>query len=106
VSLTPSAEQACARETLGRVFSPEVVDAIERLGAGRALVERKAVGPEFGWVTLERAGELLGITADAVLKRIKRGVIPGDAVRKWEGRWYVELKALDRLIRSGATGAG
>jgi hypothetical protein len=87
---------------LAAAFSPEVVDAIERLVAERVHREL-ADRHEFEWVTLDRAGELLGITADGVYRKITKGTLDG---RKFDGRWFVNLSELDRVIRSGATGAG
>jgi Helix-turn-helix domain len=97
-----SARQAHARETLQGVFSAEVVDAIERVVAERVHREL-ADRHEFEWVTLDRAGELLGISADGVYRKITKGTL--DA-RKFDGRWFVNLAELDRVIRSGAPGAG
>jgi Helix-turn-helix domain len=84
-----------AVDRLAQVFSTDVVGAIERL-----IVERVRgvldADKRFGWVTLDQAAQLLGTTADALRKRIERGSLPA---RKFEGRWYIEVAVLDRLIR-------
>jgi excisionase family DNA binding protein len=89
-----------AVERLAQAFSTDVVGAIERL-----IVERVRgildVDGRFGWVTLDQAAELLGTTADALRKRIERGTLPA---HKFEGRWYIEVAVLDRLIRESQSG--
>jgi hypothetical protein len=86
-----------AVERLAQAFSTDVVGAIERLIVERV---RGALDADerFGWVTLDPAAQLLGTTAEALRKRIERGNLPA---RKFEGRWYVEVAVLDRLIREG-----
>lgn len=93
---------SAATERLEQAFSPEIVDAMERLIDER-VAERdrreSAAQEDFGWVTTDRAGEMLGKTADAVTHDIRSGRIPGDSVRKVGRRYYVAVVALDRLIR-------
>jgi excisionase family DNA binding protein len=89
-----------AVERLAQAFSTDVVGASERLVVERM---RGALDADerFGWVTLDQAARLLGTTADAVRKRIERGTLPA---RKFEGRWYIEVAVLDRLIRESQLG--
>jgi DNA-directed RNA polymerase specialized sigma24 family protein len=83
------------RSVLTLAFSQEVVAELERLIV-EEVQRRVAEEQRFGWVTLERAGELLGISADAVRKRIERTLLEA---HKYEGRWYVDTAVLDRVIR-------
>jgi hypothetical protein len=89
-----------AVERLAQAFSTDVVRAIERLIVERVRGALDADG-RFGWVTLDHAAQLLGTTADALRKRIERGTLPA---RKFEGRWFIEVAVLDRLIRESQPG--
>jgi hypothetical protein len=87
---------------LARSFSSEVVDALARLFA--ECVRRELADEQrLGWLTLDRAGELLGITSDAVYRKVKKGKLDG---RKFDGRWFVEVAELDRAIRGGEPQSG
>lgn len=52
-------------------------------------------GLEWRWRTPKQAGELLGISEEAVRQRVLRGQLPA---AKLEGRIYVDVHALDALI--------
>jgi hypothetical protein len=70
-------------------------------GFSEALVEvirqivREEVEEHWRWLTPEQAGELLGISQEAVVTRLRRDKLPG---KRYEGRWYVDRKALDVAI--------
>ena len=55
-------------------------------------------GLEWRWRTPEQAGELLGISAEAVRQRVLRGQLPG---YRLGGRVYLDIKDLDALIGNG-----
>lgn len=57
--------------------------------------EVKRAKLEWRWQPVARAAELLGITEHAARQRVLRGQLPG---RKVEGRVYVDMESLDRMI--------
>jgi excisionase family DNA binding protein len=61
------------------------VDELERNGAG---------GPVRAWLTLDEAGERLGVSADAVRMRARRGRLEH---RRHGRRLYVSATSVDRL---------
>lgn len=65
------------------------------------LIERKLEREMFSWrwATPEQLGELLGIGAQAVRVRCRNGTLPG---KKLEGRWLIDLRALDTALRNGS----
>jgi excisionase family DNA binding protein len=84
---------------LSQVFAPEVVAAIEAEIDRRvqvALAELDGRAPVAGrrWLTLEEAGERLGVSADAVRMRVKRGRLES---RQQGRRLYVSADSVDRL---------
>ena len=98
--LWPSAdsELAGARARLEMLLSPACVDAIEQLVEERVREELAArdsrIAAERTWLTLEEAGEQLGVSADAVRMRVKRGRLEA----KTQGRRvYVSAASVERL---------
>jgi excisionase family DNA binding protein len=86
-----------ARAQLEMLLSPACVDAIEQLVEERVrqeLAARDSRVAERTWLTLEEAGEQLGVSADAVRMRVKRGRLEG----KTQGRRvYVSAASVERL---------
>ena len=85
-----------ARENLLRSLAPEVVAALEELVAERVTVELAAAALANGraWLTLDEAGERLGVSADAVRMRVKRGRLES---RRQGRRVYVSVESVDSL---------
>jgi hypothetical protein len=86
-----------ARELLADMYGPKFVDAVELLIAEQIGAALEAAG-RARWLTSERAGERFGITADGVVRRIKRGWFAPGEWRKVQGRYYVDADAVDRRI--------
>jgi hypothetical protein len=59
----------------------------------REEVERAQLG--WRWVPASRAAELLGISENAVRRRVARGQLPGSTVDR---RVYVDMESLDRQL--------
>ena len=64
----------------------------------QVLVEQEVKKQVFAWRwrTAEQAGDLLGISADAVRQRVLRGDLPG---KKVMGRVYLDIADLDRALQ-------
>jgi hypothetical protein len=56
-------------------------------------IEKEKLG--WRWQSTRRAAETLDMSENAIRKRIGAGSIPA---RKFEGRWYVDMEALDRQL--------
>jgi DNA-directed RNA polymerase specialized sigma24 family protein len=84
------------RERLLVSFSPELVEAITRLVDERVSVEVAALASANGrqWLTLDEAGARLGVSADAVRMRVRRG--RPEAQRQGR-RLYVSAASVERL---------
>src|SRR3954454_3114063 len=85
------------RETLLAALSPELVMALEQLVADRVSVELETVAQSANgrkWLTLDEAGERLGVSAAAIRMRVRRGRL--DARRQGR-RVYVSAESLDLL---------
>jgi len=57
-------------------------------------VERS--GFRWSWMSPSQAGELLGISASAVRKRVREGRLPA---RIEDGRIYVDMRAYDQQLQ-------
>jgi hypothetical protein len=79
------------------VLAPELVDAFEELVAERVAAELARVeASRHGsrWLTLEKAGELLGCSPDAVRMRANRGRLE---TRRHGRRLYVSAASVAEL---------
>lgn len=65
------------------------------------------VEPGYGELVLLRTfAKEIGTTADALRQQICRGQLRrGVEVFKFHGRWYIDRRAFDRLVRRDARGA-
>ena len=81
---------------------PNIVEALVAVIAPRIrqVVQEEVAraGLEWRWRTPKQAGELLGISEEAVRQRVRRGQLPG---YRLEGRVYLDIKDLDALIGNG-----
>jgi hypothetical protein len=79
-------------------FVTTLSEALEPLLRRLAREEGRRAGLEWRWLTAERAGGLLGISAAAVRQRVRRGQLPG---RHLGGRVYLDFRDLDATIENG-----
>ena len=76
-------------EALLRVLTPMVKKMVEE--------EVARAGFEWRWKTPSQAGEVLGISADAVRKRARSGELP--ATFEENGRILIDMREYDRRLR-------
>jgi excisionase family DNA binding protein len=55
--------------------------------------------PEWDWLPIARAAELLGVTSKAVYSKIERGAL---TAHRFDGRVYLSRRELDAAIREAA----
>lgn len=82
-----------------RIFAPEVAAILEteidrRIRGALAELDARRPAADRRWLTLEEAGARLGISADAVRMRVKRGRLEH---RRQGRRLYVSAESIDRL---------
>lgn len=65
--------------------------------------ELRRHAPEWEWLTVERAAELLGVTPKAVYAKVSRGVL---RAHRFDGRIYLSRRELDQAIRRTPTADG
>ena len=54
------------------------------------------------WVLLKKASELTGYTTKALMRKIENGYLPvGVVSSKKFGRWHINMKEFNLMIRSG-----
>lgn len=49
-----------------------------------------------GWVDIGQAAEILGMSKDAVRKRIQRGTLPAEKI---DGQWYIRLDDIQDILK-------
>jgi excisionase family DNA binding protein len=84
---------------LEAVLAPDVVQALEQLVFETVRAELAASRTESAdrrWLTLDEASERLGVSADAVRMRVKRGRLDS---RRQGRRLYVSAASVDGLTR-------
>jgi excisionase family DNA binding protein len=90
--------QGEVRARLEAVLAPNVVQLIEAFVVQAVDTELARHAPagrnDRKWLTLKEAGEQLGVSADAVRMRIKRGRLES---RRHGRRIYVSTSSIDRL---------
>lgn len=82
------------RERLLMSFSPDLVAALEELVAERVVEEVERPLHSRDWLTLQEAGERLGVSADAIRMQANRGRLDD---RHLGGRRYVSAASVERL---------
>lgn len=87
----------------GRVSDPltllaELAAEVQTLRSRLDELERDRDGRAPRWLTVERAADYLGTTQRAVYARIRRGRIPGSAIKRSGRTVLVDRDALDRAL--------
>jgi excisionase family DNA binding protein len=62
--------------------------------------ELARMAPEWEWLTIAAAAELIGTTPKAIRGKLERGVLEA---HRFDGRVYVSRRELDEAIRKAPT---
>lgn len=84
--LEPDEVELVLAQLIGPIVRRMVAEEIEKQGGAL----------RWAWLPPEQAAEILGVSADAIRHRVKRGQMPGRTIGR---RIYVDMKEFDRQLR-------